>query len=55
MILAQLYHDLHDFIKVVRGGRIVDHSMILQVWVFDHITISRSTSLPLDHMDEVLT
>ena len=40
---------------VVRGGRIVDHSMILQVWVFDHITISRSTSLPLDHMDEVLT
>ena len=28
------------------------HSMILQVWAYDHITIFRLASLPLDHIDE---
>jgi len=55
MILAQLYHDLHGFVEVARGGRIVAHSMILQVWAFDHITISRLASLSLYHIDEVPT
>jgi len=55
VILAQLYHDLHGFVEVARGGRIVAHSMILQVWDFDHIAISRPASLPLDHTDEVST
>lgn len=31
------------------------HSMILQVWAYDHITISRLTSLPLDHTEEAPT
>ena len=55
MILAQLYHDLHSFMEVARGGRIVAHSMILQVWAFNHIAISRLASLLLDHMEEALT
>ena len=31
------------------------HSMILQVWAFDHIAIFRPASLPLDHMKEAPT
>lgn len=29
--------------------------MILQVWAYDHIIISRSTSLPLDQPDDAPT
>ena len=55
VILAQLHHDLHGFAEVARGGRIVAHLMILQVWAFDHIAIYRPTSLPLDHTNEIST
>lgn len=29
--------------------------MILQVWAYDHIIISRPTTLPLDQLDDVPT
>ena len=54
-ILAQLYHDLHGFAEVERGGRQVAHSMILQVWAYDHIIISRPMMIPLDQPDDVPT
>lgn len=40
-ILAMLYRDLHRFISMQKGGRIIAHSFMLHAWVYDNIMIMR--------------
>lgn len=39
-ILAQLYQGLHNFISMKKEGKIVAHTFLLQVWTYEHISIS---------------